>query len=61
MLHLPKMVPARCKTEGSTENMRPGMPLKVIGTEYGIKPAVLIQYLVSQVLNHTNNRIRGFP
>ncbi len=52
---------AKASIISSQRQAKPVLPLEVIVTEYGIKPAVLIQYLVSQVLNHTNNRIRGFP
>lgn len=39
----------------------PVLPIEIIVTEYGIKPAIIIQYLVAQVINHTNIEIRGFP
>ncbi|MBT3312864.1 MAG: hypothetical protein HOK24_16035 [Desulfobacula sp.] len=40
---------------------KPVLPIEVIVTEYGLKPAVIIQYLITQVINHTTDRIRGFP
>lgn len=39
----------------------PVLPLDVIISEYGIKPAIIIQYLVSQIINHTLQKKRGFP
>jgi len=45
----------------SQRQTEPVLPMEVIVTEYGIKPAIIIQYLVTQVINHTNTKIRGFP
>ncbi len=39
----------------------PVLPMEVIVAEYGIKPAIIIQYMVAQIINHTKDRIRGFP
>ncbi len=39
----------------------PVLPMEIITAEYGIKSAIIIQYLVIQIINYTNNRIRGFP
>ncbi len=39
----------------------PVLPMEVIATEYGIKPAIIIQYLVAQVVGHTREKIREFP
>ena len=39
----------------------PVLPMEVIVAEYGIKPAIIIRYMVAQIINHTNDRIRGFP
>lgn len=39
----------------------PVLPLDVIISEYGIKPAIIIQFLVSQIINHTHQKNRGFP
>ena len=39
----------------------PVLPMEVIVTEYGIKPAIIMRYIVAQIINHTNGRIRGFP
>ncbi len=39
----------------------PVLPMDVITTEYGIKPAIIIQYLVTQVIGHTRENIREFP
>ncbi len=35
--------------------------MDVIITEYGIKPAIVIQYLVTQIIGHNREIIRGFP
>ena len=40
---------------------KPVLPMEIITTEYGIKPAIIVQYLITQVINYTNIRIRGFP
>lgn len=45
----------------SQRQTEPVLPMEIILTEYGIKPAIIIQYLVTQVINHTNAKIRGFP
>ncbi len=45
----------------SQRQTEPILPIEIIVTEYGIKPAIIIQYLVAQVINHTNIEIRGFP
>jgi len=45
----------------SQRQTEPVLPIEIIVTEYGIKPAIIIQYLVAQVINHTNTEIRGFP
>ncbi len=39
----------------------PVLPMEVITTAYGIKPAVIVQYLVTQVISHTKEKIREFP
>lgn len=39
----------------------PVLPLEVIVTTYGIEPAIIIRYMMTQIINHTNGRIRGFP
>lgn len=39
----------------------PVLPMEVIITEYGIKPAIVIQYLVTQIIGHNREIIRGFP
>lgn len=38
----------------------PVLPMEVIITEYGIKPAIIIQYLVTQVISHNREKVRGF-
>ncbi len=45
----------------SQRQTEPVLPMEIILTEYGIKPAIIIQYLVTQVINHTNVKIRGLP
>jgi hypothetical protein len=39
----------------------PVLPMEIITAEFGIRPAVIVQYLVAQVVNYTTDRIRGFP
>jgi hypothetical protein len=39
----------------------PVLPMEVIITEYGIKPAIVIQYLVTQIIGYNREIIRGFP
>jgi hypothetical protein len=43
------------------QQTNPVLPIEVIRAEYGIKPAIIIQYLVAIVINCTHERIRGFP
>ena len=45
----------------SQRQKKPVLPMEVITTEYGIKPAIIIQYLVAQVISHTREKIREFP
>lgn len=52
---------AESSMSSSKKQTKPVLPTEVIVTEYGIKPAVIIQHLVAQVIKYTNNRIRGFP
>nr|WP_319491018.1 hypothetical protein [uncultured Desulfobacter sp.] len=44
-----------------TSGKLPVLPLEVIEIEYGIKPAIIAQYLVTQVISHTKEKIREFP
>jgi len=39
----------------------PVLPIEVIAAEYGIIPAIIIQYLVTQVIGYTREKIREFP
>lgn len=39
---------------------QPVLPLEVIESEYGITPAIIVQYLVGQIINHTGGRSSGF-
>jgi len=48
-------------TLSSQRQTEPVLPMEVITTEYGIKPAIVIQYLVAQVISHTREKIREFP
>jgi len=43
------------------KHKEPVLPMEVIITEYGIKPAIIIQYLVTQVISHNREKVRGFP
>jgi len=36
------------------------LPIEIITTEYGIKPAIIVQYLVTQIINQTRARPTGF-
>lgn len=52
------------KTQSSAvllQRRTPVLPMEVIVKEYGIKSAVIVQYLVRQIINQTNVKIRGFP
>jgi hypothetical protein len=40
--------------------IKPVLPIEIIATEYGIKPAVIVQYLVTQIINQTRGRSTGF-
>jgi hypothetical protein len=40
--------------------VEPVLPIEIIATEYGIKPAIIVQYLVGQVINHIDGRAYGF-
>lgn len=54
------------KTSGNLPSLsyqkqkEPVLPMEVIITEYGIKPAIIIQYLVTQVISHNKEKIGGF-
>lgn len=39
----------------------PVLPMEVIVTEYGIKAAIIIHYLVAQINRRISDKIRGFP
>ena len=39
----------------------PVLPMEIVTAEFGTAPAVIIQYLVAQVVDYTTVRIRGFP
>ena len=43
-----------------TRQTKPVLPIEIIVTEYGIKPAIIIQYLVAQIVNQTSVRSTGF-
>jgi len=45
----------------SQRQKEPVLPMEVITTEYGIKPAIIIQYIVAQVISHAREKIREFP
>ena len=40
--------------------IKPVLPIEIITTEYGIKSAIMVQYLVAQIINHTKVRPTGF-
>ncbi len=44
-----------------TRQTKPILPIEIIVTEYGIKPAIIIQYIVAQIVNQTSVRSTGFP
>lgn len=39
---------------------KPILPMEIIVAEYGIKPALIVRYLVTQIINHTKSRPSGF-
>ena len=43
-----------------SRQIKPVLPIEIVTTEYGIKPAAMIQYLVAQIVNHTRVRSAGF-
>jgi hypothetical protein len=38
----------------SKHREKPVLPIEVIATEYGIKPAIIVQYLAGQIASQTN-------
>lgn len=62
-----KLEEAEQQTSGSLsalsyqKHKEPVLPMEVIITEYGIKPAIVIQYLVTQIIGHNREIIRGVP
>lgn len=40
--------------------IKPVLPIEIITTEYGIKPAIIIQYLVTQMINQIRGHATGF-
>jgi len=44
-----------------TRQTKPVLPIEIIVTEYGVKPAIIIQYLVAQIVNQTSVKSTGFP
>jgi len=43
-----------------TRRAMPILPMEIIATEYGIKTAIIVRYLVTQIINHTRSRRTGF-
>lgn len=43
------------------QRAKPTLPMDVIVTECGIKPAVIVQYLVGRIMDHTRNDFRIPP
>jgi len=43
-----------------TRQAMPILPMEIIATEYGIKTAIIVRYLVTQIINHTRSRRTGF-
>lgn len=39
---------------------KPVLPWEIIASEFGIKPAIIIQYLTYQIINQANGRTAGF-
>jgi len=54
-----KTVPDSSKTSLPPQT-KPVLPIEIITTEYGIKPAIIVQYLVTQIINQTRARPTGF-
>jgi len=55
----PKTVPDYSKSPLSPQT-KPVLPMEIIATEYGIKPAIIVQYLVIQIINQTRGKPTGF-
>ena len=43
------------------QQTKPVLPMEIITAEYGVKPAIIVQYLVTQIIDYTNDRVRGSP
>jgi hypothetical protein len=44
----------------SKPRTKPILPIEIIATEYGTKPAIITQYLVAQIINYTHEMTSGF-
>lgn len=40
---------------------KPVLPIDIIVTKYGIKSAIMVQYVAAQIINQTRVRSTGFP
>ncbi len=54
-----KIIPDSSKTPLPPQT-KPVLPMEIIATEYGIKPAIIVQYLVTQITNQTRAKPTGF-
>lgn len=54
-----RTVPDSSKTP-LPQQTKPVLPIEIIATEYGIKPAIIVQYMVTQIINQTRARPTGF-
>lgn len=48
------------KKRSSQPNTKPILPIEILTTEYGTKSAIIIQYLVIQIINYTRDKRSGF-
>lgn len=45
----------------SQRQIEPVLPMDIVLSEYGIKPAIIVQHLISQIIDYTNTKIREGP
>ena len=53
--------PAPEKSHSFQQGTKPVLPIDVIVTEYGIKPAVMVTYLVNRIIDYTHAEIHRSP
>lgn len=52
--------PSTSRKKTLTRQTKLVLPIEIIATEYGIKPAIIIQYIADQIVNQANGRSTGF-